>query len=100
MTARCLEAERWRDALSARLDGEASPLSDAELDRHLLRCPACAEWYAESQRVSAHLHCASPAGPDLSRQLIGATEAHICGCHHGEPCECTDCQCVDCTCGN
>ena len=36
--------------------------------------------------------------PDLTTMLIGATEAHICGCHTGGACACTDCQCPTCTC--
>ncbi|WP_432559457.1 zf-HC2 domain-containing protein [Granulicoccus sp. GXG6511] len=95
----CPDRELWRSALSARLDGEERAIGDAELDAHLRRCAECAEWYAGLGRVTDHLLGADLVGPDLSLKLIGATEAHICGCHVGEACECTDCQCTDCTCG-
>jgi predicted anti-sigma-YlaC factor YlaD len=34
-----------REALSARLDGEASPVPSAEVDAHLETCPDCPSWY-------------------------------------------------------
>lgn len=99
MTAvHCPDPTRWRDALSARLDGEDTAVAEADLDAHLGSCAGCAEWYAGLGRVSDHLAGAGLVGPDLSLKLIGVTEAHICGCRVGESCECTDCQCNDCTC--
>ncbi|MDO5498579.1 MAG: zf-HC2 domain-containing protein [Propionibacteriaceae bacterium] len=99
MAFRCPDPELWRAALSARLDGEDPAIPDAELDRHVRDCAECAQWYAGLRRMTDHLHRGDLVGPDLSLRLIGVTEAHICGCHRGEPCECTDCQCEDCTCG-
>lgn len=94
----CPDPTRWRDALSARLDGEKTAVSAADLDAHLRSCAECADWYAGLRQVSDHLVGGGLVGPDLSLKLIGATEAHICGCHAGESCECTHCQCNDCTC--
>ena len=96
---RCPDPDRWRSALSARLDGEDPGIGDVLLDRHLRRCGECGRWYASLTRVTGHLHHTDLLGPDLSVKLIGVTEAHICACHHGGPCECTNCQCTDCTCG-
>lgn len=95
---RCPDPPRWRAALSARLDGEES-LPAAEVDQHLGDCAECAEWYARTQRLTQQLRAPHRSDPDLTRQLIDVTEAHICGCHRGEPCECSNCQCADCTCG-
>lgn len=96
---RCPDPDRWRPALSARLDGEDPGVPADELTHHLAVCLDCAEWYARLSGLTDRLQRPGPAGPDLTRKLIGITEAHICGCHRGEPCECTDCQCTDCTCG-
>lgn len=95
---RCPDPARWRGALSARLDGEDPTIGPAELDAHLGWCEECGEWYAGLARVTDHLRGGGLVSPDLSLRLIGVTEAHICGCHRGEACECTDCQCPDCTC--
>ncbi len=97
---RCPDPELWRPALSARLDGEDPGIPSDELTHHLAVCLDCADWYARLAGLSDRLTGADSGAPDLTRRLIGLTEAHICGCHRGEACECTDCQCADCTCGH
>lgn len=99
MTGTCRQPRRWRAALSALLDGEEPAPGRDAVERHLRSCPECAVWYAEARAVSGRLRAAPDAAPDLARRVIGVVEAHICGCHTGGPCECTDCQCPDCTCG-
>lgn len=94
----CPDADLWRTALSARLDGEESDVSSTDLRAHMADCADCADWYQRSLTLADQIRHTRPA-PDLTLQLIGVTEAHICGCHRGEACECTNCQCVDCTCG-
>jgi anti-sigma factor RsiW len=44
--------ERWLRAISLRLDGEASELEVAALDRHLAECPRCSEIAAETAAVT------------------------------------------------
>jgi predicted anti-sigma-YlaC factor YlaD len=44
--------ERYREALSARLDGEDLPLDAAELDAHLAGCAACRQWADDAQAVA------------------------------------------------
>jgi predicted anti-sigma-YlaC factor YlaD len=44
--------ERYREALSARLDGEDLPLDAAELDTHLAGCAACRQWAGEAAAVT------------------------------------------------
>ena len=53
---------------------------------------------AQARTLSPELRRDSLRPPDLTRMLIGVTEAHICGCHTGGECLCTDCQCPTCTC--
>lgn len=98
---RCPEQDRWRAALSARFDGEENAIDDRKLDAHLGACASCRAWADRLNHVADRVTDGADAlvGPDLSLRLIGVTEAHICGCHVGGACECTDCQCTDCTCG-
>jgi len=44
--------ERYREALSARLDGEDLPLEAAELDAHLAGCGGCRQWADEAAAVT------------------------------------------------
>ncbi len=94
----CPQPRRWRLAASALLDGEPLPVPREKLDAHLTACPDCRAWLAQARRLSPDLRRDSLRPPDLTRMLIGATEAHICGCHTGGDCACTDCQCETCTC--
>ena len=41
-----MHCERFREAASARMDGEGSPVPGAALDDHLAGCAACAGWVA------------------------------------------------------
>ena len=96
----CWQPERWRAALSALLDGEDPPMPRAEVEAHLAACSECSAWYARASAVGrhVHVHAHGASSPDLSLRIIGMAEAHICGCHQGLACECTDCQCPECTC--
>jgi predicted anti-sigma-YlaC factor YlaD len=42
----------YREALSARLDGEEVPGGQAGLDRHLAGCPACRRWLEDAAAVT------------------------------------------------
>jgi predicted anti-sigma-YlaC factor YlaD len=53
--ARC---ERWAKAISLRLDGEASELELAGLDKHLHACPRCRELAAELDAFTLFLRTA------------------------------------------
>jgi predicted anti-sigma-YlaC factor YlaD len=44
--------ERYREALSARLDGEDLPLEATELDAHLAGCAACRQWADDAAAVT------------------------------------------------
>jgi predicted anti-sigma-YlaC factor YlaD len=65
-----MSCERWREAVSARLDGEDPGIDVALLDAHLVRCATCRAFGAAAtarrrgQRVGA-----APVVPDLSRRV-------------------------------
>jgi predicted anti-sigma-YlaC factor YlaD len=65
-----VECTRWREAVSARLDGEDPGIDPALVDAHLARCPGCrafasaADEARRTQRVGV-----APDVPDLSRRV-------------------------------
>jgi predicted anti-sigma-YlaC factor YlaD len=65
-----MSCERWRDAISAQLDGEDPGVDGALVTAHLARCAGCRSFAASaadarpSQRVGI-----APQVPDLSRQV-------------------------------
>lgn len=95
----CPQPRRWRLAASALLDGEPLPVPRDRLDAHLAACADCRAWFADARHLTRDLRRAGLRPPDLTGMLVGAAEAHLCGCHVGAPCTCTDCQCPTCTCG-
>lgn len=68
-----MSCEQYRDAISARLDGEDPGLPDASLDAHLAACPDCASWAAAARRVT-RLVRVGPAEPvpDLTAAVLAA----------------------------
>jgi predicted anti-sigma-YlaC factor YlaD len=71
-----MDCERWRDALSARLDGEPLGVDEALLDAHLATCPACCDHAAAlaSLHRSLRLQSADQV-PDLTDQILTAAAA-------------------------
>ncbi|GAA0739960.1 zf-HC2 domain-containing protein [Dactylosporangium roseum] len=47
-----MECERYREALSARLDGEDEPIEPGLVDAHLAGCVACRRWERDAQAVT------------------------------------------------
>jgi predicted anti-sigma-YlaC factor YlaD len=68
-----MDCERYRLAISARLDGEDPELAAATLDRHLSACPACRRWEGEATALTraARLASADPI-PDLTPAILSA----------------------------
>jgi predicted anti-sigma-YlaC factor YlaD len=65
-----------REALSARLDGEAEPASPAAVDEHLNRCPACRRWQAEAMTLTRALRVRAVVDtPDLVAKVLSAVQA-------------------------
>ncbi len=56
--SRSWACDRARHAVSLRLDGELSQLEGVLLERHLDRCPACAEFAADTAVLTSALRAA------------------------------------------
>ena len=69
-----MSCDKYREALSARLDGESLGMTEAALAQHLACCPGCASWLTEISRIT-RLARVAPAErvPDLTRTILAAT---------------------------
>lgn len=68
-----MRCEECREALSARLDGEAEPASP---DEHLASCAECRDWFAGAERLRrAMLLRPAPPVPDLTAVILERTPA-------------------------
>lgn len=68
-----MQCPTFREAISARLDGEPLGLPSAELDRHLASCPGCASWAARAEQVTRRARLApAPTVPDLTATVLAA----------------------------
>jgi predicted anti-sigma-YlaC factor YlaD len=76
----------YREAVSARIDGEGHTLESAALDAHLAACPACRGW-ADSASLVTRAVRVSPAEavPDLTAQIMSASSAPTAGRPSGQP---------------
>jgi predicted anti-sigma-YlaC factor YlaD len=65
-----MDCERWREAISARLDGEDAGIDGTLVDAHLDRCPACRAFAAAAAtaRPGQRVGLADDV-PDLSRRV-------------------------------
>ena len=63
-----MTCERWRDAISARADGEALGVDERLLDAHLERCPACRS-FADAAPLPLAPRLAPLPSPDLPRRV-------------------------------
>ncbi len=70
----------FREALSARLDGEALGMPSRELDEHLAACGECTDWAGEAAVVTRRARlAAAPAVPDLTATVLGALPRELPG---------------------
>jgi predicted anti-sigma-YlaC factor YlaD len=70
----------FREAISARLDGEPLGMPSRRLDEHLAACPTCADWAADAARVTRRARLApAPAVPDLTVAVLGALPRELPG---------------------
>ncbi|HET6210898.1 MAG TPA: zf-HC2 domain-containing protein [Jatrophihabitans sp.] len=65
-----MNCERCREAASARLDGEPSPVPAAALEAHLAACTDCAGWLAAAERSGRALRISGLTPPDLSAEIL------------------------------
>ncbi|MFC7529370.1 zf-HC2 domain-containing protein [Actinoplanes sp. GCM10030250] len=65
--------ERWREMLSAQLDGEDDPVMRPLVDEHLAGCAGCREWLDRAAAVNRLTRTAPVAAvPDLSAAILAA----------------------------
>jgi len=71
-----VECDRYREALSARTDGEDLQMAEVALDRHLTSCAGCREWVAviAGPNRALRLHPADHV-PDLTLAILAAIGA-------------------------
>jgi predicted anti-sigma-YlaC factor YlaD len=70
----------YREALSARLDGEPLGVPERALDEHLAACPSCAAWADDAARVTRRARLATaPVVPDLTAQVLQALPRELPG---------------------
>ena len=83
-----MQCTTYREAISARLDGEPLGMPEHDLDAHLAGCPGCASWADAAAVVTRRARLApAPAVPDLTeavltalpRALPGAARARVVG---------------------
>ncbi|AOS64840.1 zf-HC2 domain-containing protein [Actinoalloteichus hymeniacidonis] len=66
-----MDCERYREALSARIDGEASVLPESEINRHVQGCSECHAWEGAVTDMRRSMHVRSaPAVPDLTDRIM------------------------------
>ena len=66
-----MECATCREALSARIDGEAEPVPAALVDEHVRACASCRAWRDRAADLSRSLRVrAAVPAPDLSRAIL------------------------------
>jgi predicted anti-sigma-YlaC factor YlaD len=75
-----MQCTPYREAVSARLDGESPGLPAGELDAHLDACPACAAWARQAELVTRRARLApAPDVPDLTATVLAALPRELPG---------------------
>ncbi|MGY1742943.1 MULTISPECIES: zf-HC2 domain-containing protein [unclassified Blastococcus] len=75
-----MQCPGFREAASARLDGESPGMPVAELDAHLDGCRACASWLADASAVTRRARLApAPPVPDLTSAVLAALPPRLPG---------------------
>jgi len=65
--------EGFREALSARLDGEQEPVEPAVVDAHLADCADCRRWFEQAALVTRLIRTApAPPAVDVTEAVVGA----------------------------
>ncbi|GIF09535.1 zf-HC2 domain-containing protein [Actinoplanes siamensis] len=71
-----MACERWREMLSAQLDGEDDPALRPLVDEHLAGCAACREWLDAAASVNRLTRTGKmPEVPDLTAAILAALPA-------------------------
>lgn len=64
-----MRCDRFREAASARLDGEPIGMSASGLDHHLATCANCARWASDATRLTRHARLGTADVPDLADRI-------------------------------
>jgi predicted anti-sigma-YlaC factor YlaD len=68
-----MQCQSFREAASARLDGEPLGVPDVELDLHLVTCAECARWEQRAALVTRRVRVSTaPPVPDLTAAVLAA----------------------------
>jgi predicted anti-sigma-YlaC factor YlaD len=67
-----MQCETYREAISARLDGEPLGMPAAELDAHLSACAACAAWSEAAAQVTRRIRPVPAPTADLTAAVLAA----------------------------
>jgi hypothetical protein len=66
-----VDCTQCREAVSARLDGEESPVDSSAVDAHLATCPACNQFSDDAAQVTKLVRCAPAThAPDISMKVM------------------------------
>jgi predicted anti-sigma-YlaC factor YlaD len=75
-----MQCSAYREALSARLDGEPLGMAGSALDEHLGGCPSCASWAEQAAQVTRRARlAAAPVVPDLTATVLQALPRELPG---------------------
>jgi predicted anti-sigma-YlaC factor YlaD len=70
----------FREAISARLDGEPLGMPASELDGHLATCSSCTDWAADAAVVTRRARlAAAPPVPDLTAAVLATLPQELPG---------------------
>jgi predicted anti-sigma-YlaC factor YlaD len=73
-----MQCSTYREALSARLDGEPLGMPGRDLDAHLAGCPGCAAWAEAAAVVTRRARLApAPRVPDLTESVLTALPGEL-----------------------
>jgi predicted anti-sigma-YlaC factor YlaD len=71
-----VSCDPFRDALSARLDGESPGMDTARLEEHLAGCPSCRDWQEAAAEVTRRARLEpAPRVPDVTAAVLAALPA-------------------------
>src|SRR5687768_9827336 len=75
-----MSCSQFREAVSARMDGESLGMPARELNDHLGGCPACTEWADAAARVTRRARlAAAPPVPDMTAAVLAALPGELPG---------------------
>lgn len=65
-----VSCNKYRESISAALDGEATLIAQPDLERHLAGCPDCAAWGSELSMIVRSARLAPLPSTDLAEKIL------------------------------